>query len=140
MLVVRAFASISPFCSQLPTDLHLGLAPFRLLLRELASPTTLQEPAGQPLTSSGPTTLAQAPDDGAESDERQLGYVTYGRARVLMTRADFIMPLDHLNIISVDVRCALLPPATSNSYSVPQPVLCDGSDIAASRPSSLAIP
>lgn len=80
------------------------LASARLLLRELASPKTLTEPAGAPLNTSGPTTLAQAADKDAESDERRTGYVTYGQARVLMTRADFIMPLDHLNIISVDVR------------------------------------
>jgi hypothetical protein len=31
-------------------------------------------------------------------DGEELGWVTYGRARQLMTRADFLLPLDHLNM------------------------------------------
>lgn len=93
-------------------------SPSRLLLRELASPATLSEPAGPPLLGEE-TALSRPGDDAAEADVDQLGFVTYGRARVLMTRADFIIPLDHLNVISVDVRPTLpfAPP------SLPSPLL-----------------
>lgn len=79
-----------------------------MLLRELASSSTLTETPGPPLEGD-PTPVKVGPDPDAEEENVQLGYVTYGQARVLMTRADFIQPLDHLNIISIDVRPPNIP-------------------------------
>ncbi|KAL7413580.1 hypothetical protein BDY24DRAFT_406961 [Mrakia frigida] len=76
-----------------------------LLLRELAK--NHESIVSEPLPDS-PDQVPQLLESPAnETDET--GWVTYGQARSIMTRADFLMPLDHKNIVSIDVNHRVRP-------------------------------